>query len=166
MYIHKRDGVNVASYLLPLHNYANQQRNEPLRVKAIYILAIMYREWPDQLEKAVQWRKKIVDYYSKTGERGKLLHQVSLMASSYAELGNKQLAAYYYKWMDELSDSLNCFPLLTVGANVIRKDAGLMTRLNYFICLTPISIIGCSCLMHLPTFLKRKFFCMFPEWIR
>ena len=82
VYIHKKDGVNIARYLLAVHDYAEQTRNKALYQQAVWILAYLYWEWRGQDEKAIFWRKKLIDICKQSNQRSVLLMHYPRLAQS------------------------------------------------------------------------------------
>ncbi len=106
VYIHKKDGVKTVSYLLPLQDYANQDRNPSIKESALNGLAGMYNEWRGQDKKVIEWSVKLYEFYKKLKNPNKTLFTLYVLASQYATTGDTVKARYYSAETEKLRDSL------------------------------------------------------------
>ena len=83
LYIHKRDGVRAVNYILPLQDYANQERNPRLKELALDFIANMYFEWPGQNKKATEWIKRLYDTHKKLNNPNQILYSTVGLALQY-----------------------------------------------------------------------------------
>ena len=125
-YIHRRDGVNAARYILPLRNYAERNNDEHTRTHAMEVLADMYSE--GDYKRSIPWIKMLRDYFKKTGEAHKYTGMTWNLAGIYSALYEtgvaeiapgihisdsiadlKVQAIKYFKELDRLIDSLGAY---------------------------------------------------------
>ena len=109
VYIHKKDGVKTVSYLLPLQDYANQNRNPSIKESALNGLAGMYNEWRGQDKKVIEWSVKLYEFYKKLKNPNKTLFTLYVLASQYATIGDTVKARYYSAETEKLRDSLGVY---------------------------------------------------------
>ena len=109
VYIHKRDGVKTANYLLPLQDYANQNRNLSIKESALIGLAQMYSEWPGQNKKATEWIVKLHEVYKKLKNPNKILAFLYRLATHYGYSQDSVKARYYYAETENLRDSIGAY---------------------------------------------------------
>jgi signal transduction histidine kinase len=131
-YIHKKDGVNTSRYLLPLLDYARQDRNELLKILAMTIVAQMYSEWDGQGKKSTEWWIKVYEYYKKRNKKNELLQTVWLLANRVFQDGNKVQAELYYKEAEKLMDSLKAYGYFQKYIFSNELGAELITAQQYF----------------------------------
>ena len=106
VYIHRRDGIKAVGYLLPLQDYASQDKNEMLKEVALNGIAMMYYEWPGQYKKATEWVLKVYEFYKKSGEPHKELYAVIGLATQYCNIGDTVKARNYCAITEKLMDSI------------------------------------------------------------
>ncbi len=109
VYIHKKDGVKTANYLLPLQDYARQDRNLSAKESAIIGLAQMYTEWPGQNKKATEWIVRLYELNKKLKNPNKTLAILYRLASQYAYLSDTVKARYYSAETEKLRDSIGAY---------------------------------------------------------
>ena len=131
-YVHKRDGVNTSRYLLPLLDYARQEKNESLQILAIGIIAQMYGEWDGQQKRSTEWMVKFYDYYKKRNKKNELILAAWLLAVRVMQDGNKEDAALYFSEAEKLIDSLNVYGSFQKYIVDNKLAAKLITPQQYF----------------------------------
>ena len=109
VYIHKKDGVKTVSYLLPLQDYATQDRNPSIKESALNGLAGMYNEWRGQDKKVIEWSVKLYEFYKKLKNPNKTLFTLYVLASQYATIGDTVKARYYSAETEKLRDSIGVY---------------------------------------------------------
>jgi signal transduction histidine kinase len=109
VFIHKRDGVKAVNYLLPLQDYANQDRNLALKVLALDFIANMYFEWPGQYKKATEWTSKLYDTHKKSGNPNKILYSIVGLALQYCNRSDTVNARIYCREAERLWDSVGAY---------------------------------------------------------
>ncbi len=131
VHIHKRDGVKALTFLLPLQDYAAQDRNLDLKELALNGMSDMYYEWPGQFKKATDWMVKLYEHYKKTGQPNKLLYAAYGLASQYSNTGEKEKARVYFNEMEQLSDSIAVYGYDMEYGYYSRYSVGLITTEEY-----------------------------------
>jgi signal transduction histidine kinase len=109
VYIHKKDGVKTVSYLLPLQDYATQDRNLLIKESALNGLAGMYNEWRGQDKKVIEWSVKLYEFYKKLKNPNKTLFTLYVLSSQYATIGDTVKARYYHAETERLRDSIGVY---------------------------------------------------------
>jgi signal transduction histidine kinase len=109
VYIHKKDGVKTVSYLLPLQDYASQDRNLSIKESALIGLAGMYNEWRGQDKKVIEWSGKLYEFYKKLKKTNKTLFTLYVLSSQYATIGDTVKARYYAAETEKLRDSIGVY---------------------------------------------------------
>src|SRR5204862_180375 len=101
VYVHKRDGIKVITYLLPLQDYAMKERDLLLKEQALDGLTGMYDEWTGKSTRAIAWGVRIYkklagDSTAKNDQNFKSLH-----ASYYLDTKQYNLAIPAFKELKE-----------------------------------------------------------------
>ncbi len=109
VYIHKKDGVKTVSYLLPLQDYANQDRNQSIKESALNGLAGMYNEWRGQDKKVIEWSVKLYEFYKKLKNPNKTLFSLYVLTSQYATIVDTVKTLYYAAETEKLRDSIGVY---------------------------------------------------------
>ena len=133
IYVHKRDWINVARYLLQLRNYAELDENEGIRMQAVGVLSDMYSESIDK--KAISWSISLREYFRKTNQMNKYLGMTWGLGALYSELylqdsiaDYRLQAGHYFKEVDRLVDSLQAYGHFLYWGLHKRLDAGLISN--------------------------------------
>jgi len=130
-YVHKKDGINTSRYLLPLFDYARQNRNESLQILAISIIAQMYGEWEGQQKKSTEWLTRSYEYYNKKDKRNELIAVSWVLGGRHFQDGNKIQAARYFAAAEKLMDSLNVYGQFQIYIAGFKLAAKLITLEDY-----------------------------------
>src|SRR5689334_8520457 len=73
VYIHKKDGIQAATFMQFIKDYTLGEKDEPLKIMAYEALAQMYFEWGGQAKRAIPWYEKEYEYFKRTGQPNRLL---------------------------------------------------------------------------------------------
>ena len=73
-YIYIGDAINTAKYLLSLRNYAESDKDEPIKMQAVEAIEDMYAE-NEEKKKSLLWSKMEHEYFKRTGQYQKYLGQ-------------------------------------------------------------------------------------------
>ena len=130
-YVHKKDGVNTSRYLLPLLDYARQDKNESLQIQAIGIIAQMYGEWDGQKKRATEWTIKWYEYFKKRNKKNELIPAAWILAARLYQDGNKEQAAPYFNEAEKLMDSLKVYGRFQGYIASHKLGAGLINIKEY-----------------------------------
>src|SRR5436190_725824 len=131
VYVHKRDGIKVITYLLPLQDYAMQERDLLLKEQALDGLTGMYDEWTGQSKRAIEWGVRLYEFYKKLNNPNKLLIGNYGMAMQYCYSGDTVKARYYCNETERLLDSIGTFTRNIIWLNQAKYYAKLISLKEY-----------------------------------
>ena len=131
VYVHKKDGVKTVSYLLPLQDYANQNRNLSIKESALNGLADMYSEWAGQYKKATEWIVKIYELCKKLKNPNKTLSALYGLATQYSYINDTVKARYYFAETEKLRDSIGAYGISMQWFYDAKYYAGLINLEEY-----------------------------------
>lgn len=107
--IQKKEGENAAQYLLEQQKYAEQNRNEALKIQAINNLAQLYLRWPGQEENYTQWVTTLYNYYKKTGQKNRLFIAAYILADAHLNISDTAMAIQYLNEAEQLQEDLKIY---------------------------------------------------------
>lgn len=113
VYVHKKDGKKIISYLLPMQDYAQQDRNLMLKEKALIALVDLYNEWTG-FKKSAKWLSELYALYSRIGNPNKKLYASFELFSHYVYTEDSINARLLEKETSRLWDSIGNY-----GRNIV-----------------------------------------------
>jgi signal transduction histidine kinase len=125
VYIHKRDGIRAVNYILPLQDYANQERNLALKELALDFIVNMYFEWPGQSKKALEWTNKLYEIHKRSKDPNKILYSTVGLAIQYCNTGDTARALIHCKEAERLWDSIGAYSIALQYYHYSKYNAGL-----------------------------------------
>ncbi len=132
VYIHKKDGVNSARYLLLLQDYARQDTNESLKIQAMDILGWMYFEWFGQEKKAQDWMVKVYDFHKRKNNKSELLKACVCLGMLSRRTDNKELCKKYFDEAERLVASIQAYGYFQHYIASNKYYAGITSYQEYF----------------------------------
>ncbi len=127
VYIHKKEGEKAAQNLLEQQNYAQQDRNEALKIQAVNNLAQLYWEWPGQEENARQWTTNLYEYYKKAGQKNRLFIVAYILAEVHLVMKDTARAIQYVNEAEQLQEDLKIYTAYMYWLALKKRSLGLLT---------------------------------------
>jgi signal transduction histidine kinase len=131
VFIHKKDGIKIVNYLLPLQDYAKQDRNLMLKEEALIGLFEMYNEWPGQNKKGIQWLDQLYQLYKSVNNPNKRLYAAFSLFAQSVITGDSTKARLYDKETGRLWDSIGNYGGSIVWYYETKHYAKLITTKEY-----------------------------------
>jgi hypothetical protein len=131
VYIHKKEGEKAAQNLLEQQNYAQQDRNEALKIQAVDNLAQLYWEWPGQGENARQWTTNLYDHYKKAGQKKRLFIVAYILADVHLTLNDTAGARQYIHEAEQLQEHLKIYTSYLYWLALKKRSLGMLADTNF-----------------------------------
>lgn len=131
VYIHKKEGEKAARNLLEQQNYAQQDRNESLKIQAVNNLAQLYWEWPGQEENARHWTTILQDYFKKSEEKNRLYIASYILADVHLLMKDTTGAIQYVNKAEQLQETLRIHTSYMYWLALKKRSLGLLNDTGF-----------------------------------
>ena len=129
--IHKKEGEKAAQNMLEQQNYAQQNKNQALKIQAINNLAQLYWEWPGQEENARQWTTQLYDYYKKEGQKNRLFIATYILADIHLGMKDTAASIKYVNEAERLQEDLKLYTSYMYWFALKKRALGLLTDAGF-----------------------------------